>query len=104
MRTATCISNEGCLSFALLFSQKGRLSAQPNSSLRTSNLGLRVLMYTIGGTVILLSISAVSYTRPLLALFEPRAVSGAAPSVLLANQKVSIPVALHINKAIIPPK
>lgn len=88
----------------LLCSFLRRGGYQPNSSLLTSNLGLRVLMYTTGGTVILLSISAVCYTRPLLALFEPRAVSGAVPSVLLANQKVSIPVALHINKAIIPPK
>lgn len=54
-RMATYISKEKCLSFPVLLSQKGRLPAQPNFYLGTSNLDCRVVMYAKGGTAIFLS-------------------------------------------------
>ena len=52
---ATSILKEDFLSFTSLLSQKGRLSAQPKSSLGISNLGFRVLMCAVAGTAIFLS-------------------------------------------------
>lgn len=76
IRMATRNLKEKYLSFPVLLPHKGRLSAQPNFSLGTSNLGCKVLMYAEGGTAIFF-ISVFCYTRP-LSLLEAGAVSGAA--------------------------
>lgn len=97
---ATYISKEKCLSFPVLLSQKGRLPAQPNFYLGTSNLGFNVCKRRNSHFFI----SVFCYTRPLPALLEAGAVSGAVPPVIPIKQNVTVPVALHINKAIMPPK